>query len=111
MTTINKSTNVEIEHPKWTVVHKQRLVDSKWESVVYEFFDDKLIADRYYEKYVKEGTAIVILTIRDFCLVIKEQILTLFKIVAIAEVEYELVMHLTFGGPEADGDPRAREED
>ncbi len=60
MTAINKSTNVEIEHPKWTVVHKQRLVDSKWESVVYEFFDDKLIADRYYEKYVKEGTAVVI---------------------------------------------------
>ena len=26
--------------------------------------------------------------------------MTLFKIVAIAEVEYELVMHLTFGGPE-----------
>lgn len=26
--------------------------------------------------------------------------MTVFKIVAIAEIEYELVMHLTFGGPE-----------
>lgn len=54
------SINSEIERPKWTVVHKHRLVDSKWESIVYEFFDDKLIADRYYEKYLKEGIAVVI---------------------------------------------------
>lgn len=60
MTPTNQSTDGENEHPKWTVVHKHRLVDSKWESVVYEFFDDKLIADRYYKKYLKEGTAIVV---------------------------------------------------
>jgi hypothetical protein len=46
--------------PKWTVVHRHVLVDTRWSSVAYEFFDDKLIADKYYAKYEKEGTAIVI---------------------------------------------------
>mgnify|MGYP006943674822 FL=1 len=46
--------------PRWTVVHRHALLDSRWSSLVYEFFDDKLIADKYYQKYEKEGTAIVI---------------------------------------------------
>lgn len=46
--------------PKWTVAHRHVLPDTRWSSVVYEFFDDKLIADKYYQKYEKEGTAIVI---------------------------------------------------
>lgn len=52
---------ITTEHkPKWTVVHRHALSDSRWSSVSYEFFDDKLIADKYYQKYEKEGTAIVI---------------------------------------------------
>lgn len=59
MTTTNQSTNGENEHPKWVVVYKLILTDSRWVSTVYEFFDDKLIADKHYRQYEQEGTAIV----------------------------------------------------
>lgn len=60
MTSTNKLTADQSEHPKWVVVRKLVLTDSRWVSTVYEFFDDKLIADKHYKQYEQEGTAIVI---------------------------------------------------